>query len=33
MEKQNNDHVSAVTELYRREADKLAALVRAAAVS
>lgn len=30
MEKQNNDRVSAVTELYRREADKLAALVQEA---
>lgn len=30
MEKQNNDHVSAVTELYRREADKLSALVQEA---
>ena len=28
--KQNNDHVLAVTELYRREADKLSALVREA---
>lgn len=28
--KQNNDQVSAVTELYRREADKLSALVQEA---